>query len=194
MNLYEEAMQRFQTLYGKAENSGVEYPMAMSLATADSQGRSSVRTVLLKGIDNGGFVFYTNQQSRKGRQLAGNPYASLLFYWPPLKEQVEAEGAIETVTAAEADAYWATRPLESRIGAWASHQSEPLKSRKELEDRYAEYAAKFEDGNIPRPPHWSGYRLLPDYIEFWQEQPFRLHNRACYRKSNGEWMYTLLNP
>ena len=194
MTTYEEALQRFSTLFDQAQQLGLDYPQSASLATADAQGRPAVRTVLLKGFDADGFVFYTNQTSRKGRELAENPRAALLFYWQGLKQQVLVEGPVSGVSAAEADAYWATRPLESRIGGWASQQSAPLDSRVTLETRYQEYAAKFADGNVPRPPHWSDYRISPDRIEFWEERPFRLHERLCYAKEGEVWTRHLLNP
>jgi pyridoxamine 5'-phosphate oxidase len=195
MRLYEEALQGVQALLEQAARLGLDYPTAMTLATVDEQHRPSARTVLLKGIDQGGFVFYTNQSSRKGAQLAANPRAALLFYWQALHRQVEIDGSIERVTDAEADEYWLTRPKESRIGAWASQQSQVLASRENLEKLYQRYAEQFGDGPIPRPPHWSGYRLLPERIEFWEERPFRLHLRTCYQKNqDGHWTVNLLNP
>lgn len=194
MSPYTEALERFGALFDRAMQLDLDYPQAGSLATADARGRPAVRTVLLKGFDEKGFVFYTNQTSRKGRELAENPHAALLFYWQGLKQQVTVEGAVTGVEAHEADEYWLTRPLESRIGAWASQQSAELDSRVTLETRYQEYAAKFADGNVPRPPHWSGYRLAPARIEFWEERPFRLHERVCYCKEGEVWTQRLLNP
>jgi pyridoxamine 5'-phosphate oxidase len=193
MNPYQEALQRFGCLFNQAQTCGLTYPQAMSLATADSEGRPSVRTILLKGFDEDGFVFYTNQNSRKGKDLSLNPHAALLFYWQSLAQQVSVEGNITVVSADEADAYWRTRPLESRIGAWASQQSQHLDSRATLEMRYQEFAAKFGE-DVPRPPYWSGYRLAPERLEFWEERPFRLHERVCYRKQNEIWIKQLLNP
>lgn len=194
MSLYAQAMQRFHELLQRAKQLPLTYPNAMTLATADAQGRPSARMVLLKDVDEQGVVFYTNFQSRKGNDLTENPHAALLFYWESLSTQVRIEGQVETVSDADADAYWQTRPLESRIGAWASHQSQPLDSRKTLEDRYAHFAHQFADGNVPRPPHWSGYRLIPQLIEFWEERPFRLHERVCYVNQDNTWTMTLLNP
>ncbi|MEY3218901.1 MAG: hypothetical protein RIT27_258 [Pseudomonadota bacterium] len=194
MSLYTQALQRFYTLMQQAKQLPLTYPNAMTVATADAQGKPSARIILLKDADAQGFVFYTNQQSRKSDDLTANPHAALLFYWEGLKTQVRVEGAVEIVSDAEADAYWRTRPLESRIGAWASQQSQPLESRKILEDRYEHFAHQFSDTHIPRPPHWSGYRLTPQLIEFWEERPFRLHERVCYQKQANQWTMTLLNP
>ncbi len=194
MSLYAQAMQRFYDVMQQAKQLPLTYPNAMTVATADAQGRPSARVILLKDADEQGFVFYTNFQSRKGNDLTENPHAALLFYWETLKTQVRVEGHVETVSDAEADAYWQTRPLESRIGAWASNQSQPIDSRQVLESRYAHFAQQFADGNIPRPPHWSGYRLIPQLIEFWEERPFRLHERVCYVKQDGNWTASLLNP
>jgi pyridoxamine 5'-phosphate oxidase len=194
MSLYTQALQRFYTIMQQAKHLPLTYPNAMTVATADAQGRPSARIILLKDADAQGFVFYTNQQSRKGDDLSVNPHAALLFYWEALKTQVRVEGHVEKVSDAEADAYWRTRPLESRIGAWASKQSQPIDSRKILEDRYEHFAHQFADSNVPRPAHWSGYRLIPQLIEFWEERPFRLHERVCYRKQQDQWTTTLLNP
>jgi pyridoxamine 5'-phosphate oxidase len=194
MSLYTQALQRFYTLMQQAKQLPLTYPNAMTVATADANGKPSARVILLKDADEQGFVFYTNFQSRKGDELKENPQAALLFYWETLKTQVRVEGTVEIVSDEEADAYWRTRPLESRIGAWASQQSQPIENRKVLEDRYEHFARQFADSNIPRPPHWSGYRLTPQLIEFWEERPFRLHDRVCYVKKDDEWTSSLLNP
>ncbi|MBI3443775.1 MAG: pyridoxamine 5'-phosphate oxidase [Magnetospirillum sp.] len=169
-------------------------PNAVALATADSQGRPSVRMVLLKGADEAGFVFYTNLESRKGAELAANPFAALCLHWKSLKRQVRVEGRIEPVTPEEADCYFASRARASQIGAWASLQSRKLTGRFELEKRVGEFAAKFGLGKVPRPPHWSGFRLVPDRIEFWHDRPFRLHDRFVYVWENGVWNLEHLFP
>ena len=179
----------------EAARSEPNDPNAMTLATATPDGQPSARIVLLKGYDSRGFVFYTNTQSRKGAELAANPRAALLFHWKSLGRQVRIEGMVEPVTAAEADAYFATRPRISRLGAWASEQSRPLDARPELERRLAELDARFPDDAIPRPPHWSGYRLLPTRFEFWQDMPYRLHERTTMlRVPEGVWVAGKLFP
>lgn len=168
---------------------------AMTLATTTLDGTPAARIVLLKGADERGFVFYTNKQSRKGEELAANAQAALLFHWKPQGRQVRIEGRVEHVTDAEADAYFATRARISRLGAWASDQSRPLVDRAELERRLAAIEAKYPDEEIPRPPHWSGYRVIPDRLEFWQNMPFRLHDRTVYTKAaNGGWTIGKLFP
>jgi pyridoxamine 5'-phosphate oxidase len=169
-------------------------PNAMTLATASAEGAPSARIVLLKGSDSRGFVFYTNTQSRKGGELAANARAALLFHWKTLGRQVRVEGHVEPVAAAEADAYYATRARVSRLGAWASEQSRPLPDRSELERRVAEFDAKFPGEDIPRPPHWSGYRIVPARIEFWQDMPFRLHDRTVFTREGEGWRVGKLYP
>jgi pyridoxamine 5'-phosphate oxidase len=169
-------------------------PNAMTLATCTPDGVPSARIVLLKGRDSRGFVFYSNQQSRKGGDLAANPRAALLFHWKSLGRQVRIEGTVETVTDAEADAYYASRPRVSRLGAWASLQSRPLADRAELERRVAEVEARFPGETVPRPPHWSGWRVLPTYFEFWQDMPYRLHDRSSYAAQSGGWVRGKLFP
>jgi pyridoxamine 5'-phosphate oxidase len=191
---YAEAMARFQALFARAGEAGLREPTAMNLATVDADGRPSSRMVLLKKVDERGFVFYTNLESRKGRELAGNPNAALCFFWEPLMEQVRVEGVADPVSDEEADAYWATRSRDSQIGAWASRQSEPLDSRESLEKRFDEIKARFRNRPVPRPPHWSGYRLRPALIEFWVGADSRLHQRTRYRKRGETWTVDLLNP
>lgn len=194
--LLAEAIATFRALLAEATAAGDPEPTAMTVATADARGRPSARTVLLKHVDEQGFVFYTNFDSRKGRQLAANPQAALLFLWKTLREQVQVkvEGTVEPVTAAEADAYFASRPRESQIGAWASLQSQTLDSRATLERRIAEFSAKFEGGPVPRPPHWSGFRVVPEMIEFWYGAKFRLHERQRYARIEGRWTKRMLYP
>lgn len=169
-------------------------PNAMCLATADANGRPSARMVLLKGFDSSGFVFYTNIESDKGRHLAENPWAALCFYWRGVGLQVRVDGAVTPVAADEAGDYFSSRPRASRIGAWASDQSRPLTSRADLERRVVELAEKYVGGAVPRPPHWSGYRIAPDRIEFWRDRPDRLHDRHLYVRDGDNWIQSRLNP
>lgn len=195
--IYGEAIARFRELLTEAEAAGEPEPIAMTLATASPDGRVSARTVLLKEVDQRGFVFYTNTRSRKGRQLELNRHAALLFHWKRLRQGVQAkiEGEVEPVSAAEADAYFASRPYLSQIGAWASLQSETLDSRATLEQRVAHFQSLYEQGSVPRPPHWSGYRVKPSLIELWFGEEFRLHRRDRYeREEGGEWSRRLLYP
>jgi pyridoxamine 5'-phosphate oxidase len=170
-------------------------PVAMALATADAAGRPSVRMVLMKGHDARGFVFYTNQRSRKGDELAANAHAALLFHWKSLRRQVRIEGRVEPVAEAEADAYFATRGRDSQLGAWASDQSQPLDARETFEARYQEMRARYEGKKVPRPPHWSGYRVVPQRIEFWNDRAHRLHERRLFTlDGDGSWREGLLYP
>ncbi|MEA3034212.1 MAG: pyridoxamine 5-phosphate oxidase [Sphingomonadales bacterium] len=169
-------------------------PTAMALATADAAGRPSVRMVLMKGHDARGFVFYTNLDSRKGSELAANPRAGLLFHWKSLRRQVRVEGPVETVADAEADTYFATRSRDSQLGAWASDQSRPLESREVFEARYESVRARFEGGEVPRPPRWSGRRVVPETIEFWSDRPHRLHERRLFTRDDDGWREGLLYP
>ena len=185
---------QFQTWMTEAEQTEINDPNAMVVGTATSDGRPSLRVILLKGVDQRGFVFYTNKESRKGGELTANPHASLLFHWKSLRRQIRIEGAVEDVTDAEADAYFETRPRISRLGAWASHQSRPLEKRTILEERLAEMEGRFPN-EIPRPAHWSGYRVLPERFEFWQDMPYRLHDRTVYvRSATGVWEQSKLFP
>ena len=184
----------FKRWLEEAQASEPNDPTAMTLATADASGQPSARMVLLKDADSAGFVFYTNLESRKGDELRTNPKAALLFHWKSLRRQVRIEGRVEPVSGAEADAYYASRPRGSQIGAWASDQSRPLESRFHLERRVAEVTARHLVGAIPRPPHWSGFRVVPSVLEFWQDKPFRLHDRLVYRRTADGWATSRLFP
>lgn len=194
MELYSQAIARFKTLLEQARTTDLREPAAVSLATVNDDGQPSVRTVLLKHVDERGFVFYTNTGSRKGVQLGINRHAALCFFWQPLMQQVLVEGKADPISDAEADAYWATRPRDSQLGAWASLQSQPLAERAQLQKRYAEYEQKFAGQPVPRPDYWRGYRVVPDMIEFWSSRPGRLHERERFYREQNAWKRTLIYP
>lgn len=189
-----DPLEIFEVWLREAESSEPNDPNAVSLSTVGSDGMPSSRMVLLKGYDADGFVFYTNYESRKGRQLLDHPKAAMLFHWKSLRRQVRIEGEVEQVSEEEADAYFASRPKQSQIGAWASEQSRPLKGRFELEKRVALYGAKYAVREVPRPPHWSGFRIVPRLVEFWQDGAFRLHDRLVYTRAGEAWTTERLFP
>jgi pyridoxamine 5'-phosphate oxidase len=194
----EDPIALFEAWMAEAATSEPNDPNAVCLATATPDGRPSARMVLLKGVDaewpGGGFVFYTNLESRKGGELAANPHAALCFHWKTLARSVRVEGRVEPVSAEEADAYYASRARGSRIGAWASRQSRPLEGRFALEKAVAEYTLKFGVGDIPRPSHWSGFRLRPARMELWRDMPFRLHERRVFHRTGSGWATEMLYP
>ncbi len=190
-----DPIRQFEKWFEEATQSDLVEPNAMALATATSDGRPSVRIVLLRQVDHRGFAFFTNYDSRKSRELEANPHASLLFFWQSLERQVRVEGQVERVDAAESDRYFLGRPLTSRIGAWASPQSEVIAGREVLEQLCREFEARFPAGEVPRPPYWGGYRLNPQSVEFWQGGPSRLHDRLRYTRQPGEvWLVERLAP
>jgi pyridoxamine 5'-phosphate oxidase len=184
----------FDAWLAEARASEINDPEAMALATSSANGRPSVRMVLLKGHGPDGFVFYTNAQSAKADQLRENPRAALLFHWKSLRRQVRIEGAVERVSGDEADAYFATRARDSQLGAWASDQSRPLDSRETFEARFEEVRRRFEGADVPRPPHWGGYRVVPERIEFWTDRQYRLHERRLFTRLAEGWSEGLLYP
>ena len=184
----------FEAWFAAAAATELNDPNAMTVATATPGGLPSARIVLLKEWDENGFVFYTNTTSRKGHELGANQNAALLFHWKSSRQQVRIEGRVEAVTDAEANIYYGSRPRNSRLGAWASIQSAPLASRGQLEARLAEFEARYPDEAIPRPPHWSGYRVVPSWFEFWQDMPFRLHDRTTFTRSAAGWVQGKLYP
>jgi pyridoxamine 5'-phosphate oxidase len=190
----EEPWELFHAWMAEASRSEPSDPNAMALATVDSDGLPNVRMVLLKSADPSGFVFYTNTESNKGRELLANPKAAFMIYWKSLRRQIRARGTVTLVSDAEADAYFNSRPRDSRIGAWASQQSRPLESRFALEKAVARYAAKHALGDIPRPPYWTGFRIAPVSMEFWQDRPFRLHDRVVFHREGEGWRKQRLYP
>lgn len=195
---FSEPFQRFAELFARAtgelSRECFPDPNTMSVATVGTDGRPSNRIVLLKAFDERGFVFYTNYEGRKGSELLANPYCALCFHWPPMEIQIRIEGRAEPTSDAEADAYFASRARASQLGAWASDQSRPMTQPGDLERRVAEVAARFEGSSVPRPPHWSGFRVVPDRIEFWRNRASRLHDRTVYEREGDGWRVTALYP
>ena len=185
---------QFEYWFDEAMGAAVPEPHAFMIATVDGEGKPSARIVLLRNADQNGFVFFTNYNSRKGHNVEINPNVSATFFWQELQRQVRVEGTIEKISAAESDDYFASRPRESQIGAWASNQSEELASREALEQRIADLTQQYEGQTVPRPPHWGGYRIKPNRVEFWQGRPSRLHDRFLYNLQNGSWTIKRLNP
>ena len=192
--MVDDPFQLFDAWFAAARETEPNDSNAMALATADGDGRPAVRMVLLKGHGPHGFVFYTNRESRKAAEIAANPQAALLFHWKSLRRQIRIEGPLTLATDAESDAYFASRSRDAQLGAWASDQSRPLDARATFEARFAAMQARFEGGPVPRPPHWGGYRLTPDRIEFWQDREHRLHERRLFTRARDGWTEGLLYP
>lgn len=193
-NVQQNPFEQFDIWFNEALSSNLKEPTAMILATSAKDGKPSVRTLLLKGFNDEGFVFYTNYESRKGKEIAENNQGSILFYWPDLERQIRLEGIIEKVSAKSSEDYFKTRPYKSKVGAWASNQSSVINGRKELILKFFKYLVKFHSKNIPLPPFWGGYKLIPDKFEFWQGRESRLHDRINYRKENNIWIIERLSP
>jgi pyridoxamine 5'-phosphate oxidase len=191
---YLEAINAFREKHARTSELGVREPSAMSLATVNADGQPSIRTVLLRGVDERGFVFFTNSESRKGTQMASNPQVALTFYWDAWAEQVHVEGRVEVISNSESDGYWKTRARLSQIGAWASHQSRPLSGRDEFMASVARIEQQFDGQDVPRPPHWFGYRVVPHRIELWSGREGRLHERHVYEASDEAWTKQMLYP
>ena len=189
-----DPIRQFERWFADAAAARVPEPNAMTLSTATRDGVPSARIVLLKGVDANGFAFFTDYRSRKGAELAENPLAALTFLWKEIERQVRITGSVARVSTEESEAYFRTRPPGSRLGAWASHQSAVLASREELQARVQDMAARFPDGDVPLPPHWGGFRVTPDEIEFWQGRPSRLHDRLLYRRGERDWEICRLSP
>lgn len=194
MTIPPDPVARFKEWFAAAQDCGLEEPASVVVASVDDDGYPAARVCLLRGWDERGLVFYTNLQSDKGRQLLARPKGAMCFHWMPLVRQVRVRGDVSVVDDAEADAYFAKRERESQLGAWASHQSQPLESRAALMERFAQYAERFAGQEVPRPPHWSGFRLVPNRWEFWHQEDHRLHVRELYVKDGDGWKTTLLNP
>jgi len=195
-DLDRDPFRQFEKWYEEAAaDSGLRYPDAFALATVSHDLKPSIRMLLLKGLDERGFVFYTNSESRKGDELSGNPNAAMCFWWERVERQVRVEGTVEMLPGSDADAYFASRPRGSQLGAWASEQSRVIPDREYLEERYGRLEAEYEGSEVPRPPYWNGYRLVPSSIEFWQGRPDRLHDRIRYTKlPSGDWLIERLAP
>jgi len=194
-DLDSDPIRQFLSWFEEASQSGVAESNGMTLATATPDGRPSARVVLLRGVDDRGFAFFTNYESRKARELEANPYAALVFFWHELERQIRVEGRVERVAGSESDQYFQSRPIGARIGAWASPQSQVVPGREVLESRFGELESQYPEGEIPRPANWGGYRLIPDSIEFWQGRPNRLHDRLRYTKrEQGGWLIERMAP